>query len=118
MSSVEFVSDALRRSNAPPTLGNVKARIRHASRSLGWKHSRTKDAWYADPRIAFRHEEIRRVEEIAGVRYGRQELKEIDRLISRADALLEGADEDFHRPFVAALRAFFGALDRPGTGGE
>lgn len=52
MSSVEFVSDALRRRVAPPSVGAVKARIRHAARELGWTYSRTKDAWYADPRIA------------------------------------------------------------------
>lgn len=114
MSSVEFVSDALRRRVAPPSVGAVKARIRHAARQLGWSYSRTKDAWYADPRIAIRHEEMRRVEEVAGVSHGRAELKEIDRFIARADALLEGTDADFHRPFVAALRALFGAVDRPG----
>ena len=39
-----------------------------------------------------------------------------DRLIARADALLEGSDADFRRPFVAALRALFGAVDRSRTG--
>jgi len=97
-------------------MGNVKARIRHASRALGWSHSRTKDAWYADPRISISAKELRDIEEASGLRYGRQELKEIDRLIARADALLDGHDPDFHRPFVAAIRAFFGALDRTGTG--
>lgn len=51
MSSVEFVQFALRDRVAPPVLGQVKARIRHAARKLRWSASRTKDAWYADPRI-------------------------------------------------------------------
>lgn len=117
MSSVEFVSDALQRRVAPPTIGNVKARIRHASRELRWSPSRTKDAWYADPRISVSADEIRDIEEATGLRYGRQELKEIDRIIARADALLEGADPDFYRPFVDAFRAFARALDRTGTEG-
>ncbi|MGE0290386.1 MAG: hypothetical protein AB7I42_25065 [Bradyrhizobium sp.] len=117
MSSVEFVSDALRRRGAPTSIGPVKARIWHAARELGWTVSRTKDAWYADPRISLSADEVRDIEEATGLRYGRQELKEIDKIIARADALLEGADPDFHRPFVAAIRAFFGALDRTGTEG-
>jgi len=44
MSSVEFVSSTLRERVAPPSLGSTKARIRHASRRLGWSASRTKDA--------------------------------------------------------------------------
>jgi hypothetical protein len=112
MSCVDFVSYGLREHIAPPGVGPVKARIRHASRKLGWTPNRTKDAWYADPRIALSADEVRDIEEQTGLRYGRQELKAIDAYISRAEALLEGADEDFHRPFVAAMRAFFGALDR------
>lgn len=117
MSSVEFVSGALQRRVAPPSYGQVKARIRHAARALGWSYSRTKDAWYADPRISLSADEVRDIEKATGLRYAREEIKDIDRLISRADALLEGSDADFHRPFVAALRAFFGALDRTGTEG-
>jgi len=54
MSSTEYVQTALQSRIAPPSIGSVKARIRHASRKLGWSHSRTKDTWYADPRIALR----------------------------------------------------------------
>lgn len=110
MSSVEFVSSTLRERGAPPSLGSTKARIRHASRRLGWSASRTKDAWYADPRISISADELRAVEETAGVRYGREELREIDAYIARADALLDGPDADFYRPFVAAFRAFHRAL--------
>ncbi len=112
MPTVEFVSSALRERVAPPAIGSVKRRIGHAARQLGWSYSRTRDAWYADPRIAFRHEEITRVERVSGLTYGREELKEIDAYIAKAEALLHGSDEDFHRPFIAAVRAFFGALDR------
>lgn len=112
MSSVEFVPYALRERVAPPSVGTAKARIRHASRRLGWSYTRTKDAWYADRRIAVKADELRTIEQTTGLRYGRQELHEIDAYIAKAEALLEGSDEDFHRPFIAAVRAFFGALHR------
>lgn len=116
MSSVEFVQDTLRNRVAPPGVGvNVSDRIRTAARRLGWSYSRTRDAWYADPRISINADEMRAIEEHAGVRYGRREVKEIDAYIARASALLEGPDPDFHRPFIAALRAFFGAVAGPGT---
>lgn len=118
MSSAEFVQYALRSHIAPPASGSVKMRIRSAARSLGWSFSRTKDAWYADPRISINADEMRAIEERTGLQYGREEIRDIDALIAQADALLDGTDADFHRPFVAAFRAFIGALDRPRTGGK
>lgn len=117
MSSVEFVQYALRERVAPPSVGSVKARLRHATRALGWTDSRIKDAWYADPRISISADELRAVEEKSGLHYGRKELAEIDAYINRASALLEGSDEDFHRPFLVAMRAFFGAVARSRTEG-
>lgn len=113
MSSVEFVSYALRERVAPPSLGSVKARIRHASRALQWSATRTKDAWYADPRISISADELRAVEDKTGLRYGREELRTVEELISRADALLEGQDSDFYGAFVAAFRHAVRALARP-----
>lgn len=110
MSCVEFVQSALREEVAPPSFGSTKARIRHASRKLGWSANRTKDAWYADPRISLSADEIREIEQKTGLRYGREELRTNQDLIDTATALLEGADPDFHRPFLAAMRAFMGAL--------
>ena len=113
MSSVEFSQYALRERIAPKSVGSVKERLRHARRILarrGWSDNRVKDAWYADPRISPNADEIRDLEEITGLRYGREELKEIDRYIAKATALLEGPDEDFHRPFVDAMRSFYRAL--------
>jgi len=115
MSSVEFTQYALRSHIAPPAIGSVKARLRHATRKLGWTPNRTKDAWYADPRISISADELRRIEEITGLHYGREELRSVEELISRADALLEGTDEDFHRPFLAALRAVARIADRSRT---
>lgn len=118
MHSVEFVSDVLRDHVAPPRAGaNVKDRIRAASRKLGWSYSRTRDAWYADGRISISADEMRQVEEATGIRYGRQEIRQIDDIIATADALLDGSDADFHRPFVAAMRSFFRSVARPGTEG-
>jgi hypothetical protein len=115
MSSVEFVQYALRDHVAPPSIGSVKARWLHAARSLKWSVSRVKDAWYADPRISISADEIRKIEEKTGLRYGREELRSIEELIGRADAILAHTDEDFHRPFLAALRAVARLADRSRT---
>lgn len=117
MSSVEFAQYALRSHIAPPDLGSVKARLRHAARKLGWSHNRVRDAWYADPRIRMDADEIRTIEEMTGLRYGREELRSIEQLIGQAETLLAGADEDFHRPFLAALRAVARLADRARTEG-
>lgn len=116
MSEIAWASEQLRERVAPR--GSVKERVRSAARALDWKYSRTKAVWYADERVALKAKELRRIEEVTGIEYGRKERREVEALISRADALLMGNDPDFHGPFVAAVRAFFGALDRTGTGGE
>jgi hypothetical protein len=113
MSSVEFAQFALRERIAPKSYGSVKERLRYARVVLnrrGWSANRVRDAWYADPRISPNADEIRDLEEITGLRYGREELKELDRYIARADALLAGPDSDFHRPFIDAFRSFYRAL--------
>jgi hypothetical protein len=115
MSCVDFTQHALRNQIAPPNVGSVKARIRHASRKLGWSGSRVKDCWYADPRISIGADELRAVEQHSGLHYGKQELQDIDAFIARSTALLHGQDEDFTSAFAAAMGAFFGALDRTRT---
>lgn len=115
MSSVEFVQYALRDKVAPPSIGSVKARQRHAQRRLGWSDSRIRDVWYADPRIAIKADELRAIEETTGLRYGRQELESIDHIIARADALLDGPEADFYRPFFDAHRAVARIADRSRT---
>lgn len=110
MSSVEFAQYAIRNHIAPASAGSVKARLRLAARRLGWTHNRIRDAWYADPRISISADEIRKIEEQTGLRYGREELRTNQDLIDTATALLVGVDPDFHGPVVAALRAFAGAL--------
>lgn len=111
MSSVEFVQGALRTRVAPPGTGvNVSARIRHAARQLGWSYTRTKDAWYADPRISIKADEVRKIEETTGVRYGREELQSVESLIANADALLGSSSEDIAGPYALAFRAVIRAL--------
>lgn len=105
MSCVEFAQYALRSHIAPPELGPVKARLRHAARKLEWSASRVKDIWYADPRVRISADELRKIEEYTGLRYGREELRSVDELIEQADRILGHTDEDFYRPFLAALRA-------------
>lgn len=115
MSSVEFAQYALRERLSPPSVGSVKARLRHATHKLGWSANRVKDVWYADPRISISADEIREIEETTGLHYGREELRSIEELIGRADVLLMGSDADFHRPFLAALRAVARLADRART---
>ena len=115
MSSVEFTQYALRNHIAPPSIGSVKARLRLASRRLSWTYNRVRDAWYADPRISISADEIRKIEEQTGLRYGREELRTITEIINRADALLDGPEADFFRPFVDAVRAMARLADRSRT---
>ena len=113
MSSVEcFAQGALQDYIAPRSLGSRKERLRKCAHVLGWTHNRVKDVWDADPRITIKGRELVKIEEVTGLRYGRQELTEIDRLVSRADALLEGSDPDFYRAWVDAFRTFVGAQNR------
>ena len=118
MSAVEFGQHGLRLHVAPRSLGSVKARMEHARRVFrkrDWTDNRVKDVWYADPRIELSADEIKDIEEETGLRYGREEVRGIDELINRADALLESQDEDFHRPFVTAMRSLIRALASPRT---
>lgn len=112
--TAEFVQSALQDHIAPKSLGSVKVRLPYAQsvlRRRGWTANRVRDFWYRDDRAsAPTWEEIDDLEQLTGLKYARQELRTNDQLISQADALLQGVDEDFHRPFVAAFRAFFGAI--------
>jgi hypothetical protein len=108
MSIGAFTAETLRTRVAPPGSGvSVKDRIRIAARRLGWSYTRTKDVWYADPRISISGDELRDIEEISGVIYGRAEARSLEQLIAKADALLESGDTDFYRPFRDAVRSFF-----------
>lgn len=121
-STAEFAQFAMHNRIAPRTLGQVQVRLGHAQRVLrkrGWTANRVRDLWYADDRASDpKWEEIKDLEELSGLRCGREELHEVDQLIANADRLLHGSDPDFHRPFVAALRALFGAPHRSGTGDD
>ena len=105
MSTVEFCQRALKEEIAPPSIGSMQARIREAARKLGWSYTRTKDAWYADPRISIKPEELFRVEAVSGLTYdAREEMRTNDRAIERATALLGGEDARLVRTLVAAVR--------------
>lgn len=112
MSTVEFCQRALREEIAPPSIGAKLERIRHASRVLGWSYTRTKDAWYADPRISIKPHELFRVEAVSGLTYAREEMRENDRAIERATALLGGQDARLLGEIVAALFTRLGLRDR------
>jgi hypothetical protein len=117
MSELTWASDMLRTRVAPANSDQyVETRIRNAAKAIGWSFSRTRDIWYKDDRVAVRPRELRQIEEYTGLRYGRQELSELDILIARADALLVGnQDKNFYRSFADGLRALAGALDSART---
>lgn len=120
LSTAEFAQSAMQNGLAPRSMGQVKTRLRHATRELTrrrWTKNRVRDLWYCDPRASRpRWEEIHDLEELTGLQYARQDLIENDQLIRNADALLMGGDPDFYGAFVAAARAFFGARNRARTG--
>jgi hypothetical protein len=122
MSSAEFATFAMHNHVAPRSMGSVKTRLGHAQRVLArrkWSANRVRDLWYRDPRASEpKWDEIRDLEELTGLQYARQELKEVDDLILRADRLLDGPDADFYRPFVTAFRALFGASRSSRTEGD
>lgn len=116
-SELVWASQTLKCVVAPPGAAASKLeRIRLAATMLRWKFSRAKDVWYADERVSLKPREIRKIEEITGVTFGRKEIDELDQFISRADALLEGQDEDFYRPFVDAFRQALRTVARPRIG--
>jgi hypothetical protein len=112
MSTVEFCQRALRDEIAPRNIGDVQTRIRQAARALGWSYTRTKDTWYADPRISIKPEELFRIEAVSGLRYAREEMRKNDTAIERATALLGGEDTHLIRTLVTAVREAFGLRDR------
>lgn len=113
MSDLAWTQHALRNHVAPVgSAQSVETRIRLAARRLGWKFSRASMVWYGDERVAIKPRELRRVEEVTGLEYGRTELRAVEDLIGQADALLLGGDPAFHSAFVAGMRAFAGAFYR------
>lgn len=117
MSDLTWAQHALRNHVAPVgSAQSVETRIRLAARRLGWKFSRACMVWYGDERVAIKPAELRRVEQVTGLEYGRTELRAVEALIGQADALLMGNDPDFHGAFVAGMRAFASAFYRARTG--
>lgn len=124
-SAVQFAARQLKARIAPPgSAAGVEARIRLASRRLGWSYTRTKDVWYAEDRVSIDADEMRQIEEKSGVRYGISKgdheggtagelIAKAEAFIARAEALLEREDPDRHRPVVCAIRTLFGSLHRP-----
>lgn len=113
MSTVEFFCQkTLKAEIAPPSIGNVQARIRQAARDLGWSYTRTKDVWYADPKISVKPKELFRVEAVSGLSYAREEMRTNDAAIERATALLGGEDAHLIRAMATALFKALGLSDR------
>ncbi|MFC6487335.1 hypothetical protein [Nitratireductor sp. GCM10026969] len=116
MSELVFASKTMQEVIAPPGAApSISARIREAARKLRWTYWRAHSVWYADPRVSIKPRELRKIEEISGVRYGQEEAEEIDQLIARADEFLARRDPHPDSALAAALRAFIGALDRAGN---
>lgn len=119
MSELAFASETMQQRIAPVGSAQyVETRIRIAALALKWRFSRARDVWYADPRVSLKPRELRDIETVAGITYGRQELRSVEQLIANADALTMGSDPDFAGAFAVALRAFVGALDRSRAAGR
>jgi hypothetical protein len=115
MSTVEFCQFALRERIAPPSVGSVKERIVYAARKMGWTHTRTRDVWYADPRVSIKADQLVKVEAISGLEYARQEVRKNDDAIARATALLGSQDAHLLGEIVAALLQMVGLQNRTGA---
>ena len=117
MSELDFASEMMRTRIAPAgSAGSKGERLRNAALALRWKYSRARNVWYADARVSIKPRELRQIEEMTGVKYGQQEVNEVDQLIARADELLGSQGEGFRSALVAALRQAISAVDRPGIG--
>ena len=115
MSTVEFCQRALRTEIAPISGESVQRRIEKAARDLGWSYTRTKDAWYGEPRMSIKPEELFRVEAVSGLQYARQEVRTNDAAIERATALLGGEDTHLIRTVVTAVLSAVGFSYRAGN---
>lgn len=101
---LQFSQRVMRGVIAPPGTADSKGqRLLLAQQKLRWAYSRTRDVWYGDDRVSLKPRELRRIEEVSGVKYGRKEVDELSEFITRADALLAGDVPDFFRPFRDAL---------------
>jgi hypothetical protein len=115
MSELVFASKMMRERIAPAGSAESKGeRIMLAARRLHWKLSRATSVWYADERVSIKPRELRKIEEISGVKYAREELRTNDDLIANAEALLAGHEADFYGAFIAALRAVARARNSTG----
>jgi hypothetical protein len=103
MSTVEFCQRAARDRIAPPSIGSVKIRIDYFARKMKLTQTRARDIWYANPRVSIGAEELRAIEEKAGVRYGREEARELDQEIARATELLVQLQKSSPRSLAHAL---------------
>lgn len=92
-------------------------RLRAAARALEWSASRARDVWYGDERVSLKAHELKKIEEVSGVTYGRNEVDDLDDIIARADALLVGADQNFRSTLAGAIREALGALAGARTAG-
>ncbi len=115
MSVAVFCQGALKNKIAPESIGRVQQRIAIAATKLRWSYTRTKDVWYADPRISINPEELFRVEAVSGLEYARQEVRKNDEAIARATALLGGEDAHLLGEIVAALLQVVGIRHRTGA---
>lgn len=118
MSELGFASRMMKEVIAPPgSAASKKERLVLAARKLRWKYNRARAVWYGDERVQLKLVELREIEEVAGINYGKQELNRLSDIIAEADALLDGQDPHICRAFIRAMGVFIGALRRPRDGG-
>lgn len=110
-----WTADALQNHVAPQSVSShLGERQRYAARILRWSDSRVRDLWSNyQGRYQPSPEEVAQIENKTGLRFNaRHELSENERLIIRAQSLLDGNATGSNRALAAALRALLGASDR------
>lgn len=109
MSELAWAQKTIKEKIAPPgSAGGKLERIRLAATRLKWKYSRAMAVWYGDERVSIKPNELRAVEEKAGVRFGQkhEDLEDVDDLIERAEALLSSKNPRVRRALFSAMRTF------------
>lgn len=118
MSALVEASSLVRSLAEPcPAGDSVKAAIRRSARKLhGWRVSRVKDLWYADPRVSVRGDELNELRAADRAKKREQEAKDGYRQmlsrIARLEQMLCVSGQDFDGDQADASRDMDGAADR------
>lgn len=111
MCTTKYAQFAMQTLIAPDQGGrSVKTRLREVRMKFPlWKESRVKNAWYADPDMSLKPDEVYEIEKVSGLEY-KQFLQQENEAISQADNVLYPSNPDVQRAIVIGVGAFLSAL--------